>query len=1532
NNTVINNSAANNTTFLQNPNVTGISNQQCPVNSNSSLFTPVKGLNSPISSLFTQNTTVINNPAANNSTSPFNLNVTNILNQQCPVNSTSSLSTPVKGLNSTISSPFTQNNTVINNSAANNTTFLQNPNVTGISNQQCPVNSNSSLFTPVKGLNSPISSPFTQNNTVIKNPAANNSTSPFNLNVTNILNQQCPVNSTASLSTPVKSLNTPNIISPFTPQMNAGNQTKLPTHLQGNVSGKAPNNCSTPPLNNRATHFAKNSTQSQNNTSPLQRPSINDLLVPVKSEKNASTQGNQSNSTSSLVAHPQETVHFNNQSIPFQGTKEAGLTPNMAVTIGATLIAVIKGVSDLVSSAFTQQNENENSQKQDIDSDKSIQNNEKDNIIFCGNPDNDNPSLDNEDQIVNFDFLHSDNEREQAEKLKLKNAQKLAAEKITSDWKDIENTISNEMKEFNLFEEELNKANQIEEEKARAEKFATEKLAAEKLASEKIASDWKDIENTISNEMKAFNQFEEEINTANQIEEKKAQAEKFAAEKLEAEKLAADKIASDKAVIKKLAAKIEEERVRAKIQNDLALVKRKVSHAIHENQESKHPTLEPVTVQNILNQDHGIVEKPKFRNLSKKSKEIKIEETSAKDRLKETAKLKKEEKRTKDQLSIDAEKIKNENLRIKALNDSKTINYQIPDFDDPQLKVLELMLKKHEEEDNKKNDAAVKSVQLSKTQENIARWEEQVRQNQEISDANTKIENDLQDDPIEIKSQKSKRTIENGANEPINKNEKHETNAPIEKEDALKDSQELVENLTEEANYERFMNELACSINLNVQKTSKKQPQSNEVTPEVVVRYGESFLHAGQDTVETLKTMIIDKIKQSDISEKEKENLKTFVNEQTNGKEQIESKDHVEKEQNLGIKQKMNLDFATLKNDINGHFKGINVLLYNEHKERIQASRALISNFERTINTDLEKFIDALANRAPKLFDHSQTITVPIDDNYRFNQSSINQFEKSAIQDNSKKIDLYNSWVDVGFKDTIVEDEKKFNLQMLKQLIRANFNDERIKGLHSHSLWTTPWVSEPLKFDGCPDAFCRLSAAGPAYASSAPKNRSVEFATVTNFLKTEYTNFSATRSGTICEFDVKDVTERKAVARKLALQVLEWHANDYIDNNPDKIKKSGKIVIPFLWASLLTDSDAFSYFHKFAFESAKQNLGVTAADNETLLLEDTIDALKDLPVKIITIDGKEIEIEFDVRIWNSSCNQWTTTLGRVKSEGSVEKPINEKTESLFKQDVDKYESDINNQIQDKKFAQLDPQLIEKINILSTKKANARQNLLNKSNTYSITKLVSYVLFRNYEPDLKAEYENAGKELASLINDNSTQGELPKEYVELIAKREDALDLMFQIRQIRILGLVAGSEGLDHNYHVSSSLGMALASCLGYQIQFGCRSGKDRTAFADIEVKLRLQARKKLGWHVPFWLLERQDFIDNYREEFWKKSGNLDVVHAANQGGAIGANIINCMNIPYCTDNPKPEIRKAQVGMMKKMVGASKGLMIRPNVI
>ncbi|MBA2727513.1 MAG: hypothetical protein H0U49_04990, partial [Parachlamydiaceae bacterium] len=207
NNTVINNPTANNTTFLQNSNVTSISNQQCPVNSNPSLSTPVKGLNSPISPPFTQNNTVIKNPAANNSTSPFNLNVTNISNQQCPVNSTSSLSTPVKGLNSPISSPFTQNNTVINNPAANNTTFLQNPNVTGISNQQCPVNSNSSLSTPVKGLNSPISSPFTQNNTVIKNPAANNSTSPFNLNVTNILNQQCPVNSTSSLSTPVKGLN-----------------------------------------------------------------------------------------------------------------------------------------------------------------------------------------------------------------------------------------------------------------------------------------------------------------------------------------------------------------------------------------------------------------------------------------------------------------------------------------------------------------------------------------------------------------------------------------------------------------------------------------------------------------------------------------------------------------------------------------------------------------------------------------------------------------------------------------------------------------------------------------------------------------------------------------------------------------------------------------------------------------------------------------------------------------------------------------------------------------------------------------------------------------------------------------------------------------------------------------------------------------------------------------------------------------------------------------------------------------------------
>lgn len=421
----------------------------------------------------------------------------------------------------------------------------------------------------------------------------------------------------------------------------------------------------------------------------------------------------------------------------------------------------------------------------------------------------------------------------------------------------------------------------------------------------------------------------------------------------------------------------------------------------------------------------------------------------------------------------------------------------------------------------------------------------------------------------------------------------------------------------------------------------------------------------------------------------------------------------------------------------------------------------------------------------------------------------------------------------------MIHARKEWNLKKATEFVYA------IKGM--------PNESGEVPLVGMKSSFL---AAGPAYSSAMPRNRTHTTSCVANFFKTEAAVVSdqmspfdpclATRSAIPVEFSQDDARERSFCTQKHLRQIAEAHAESQVQkalkSMPEgqlKALREGKLAIPI----------KVNYSTLLSPDVGRQVLGMMnrmpLADNERVLLDETL-AAADLVNKQtghILIDdpenpGKKIEVKigYDIRIMNFPGNKLYDTykmlpgISRLVRHSRAEEETNQS---------------INLMLGDAQVAQK-----KLIAIITTEIANIPENeqaqvkllqSLVEASTTSRMQLSNYVRANKKMPSSSAlqEWQMQADKRAKLLKgicEGNGSDEL-KALASSVLKHTLLQDLAADIQDLQVSGLYDNPELFGGNRYALNSRILMLSSLVGVGTHFGCRSGKDRTGLLDDQLKL-----------------------------------------------------------------------------------------------
>lgn len=135
-----------------------------------------------------------------------------------------------------------------------------------------------------------------------------------------------------------------------------------------------------------------------------------------------------------------------------------------------------------------------------------------------------------------------------------------------------------------------------------------------------------------------------------------------------------------------------------------------------------------------------------------------------------------------------------------------------------------------------------------------------------------------------------------------------------------------------------------------------------------------------------------------------------------------------------------------------------------------------------------------------------------------------------------------------------------------------------------------------------------------------------------------------------------------------------------------------------------------------------------------------------------------------------------------------------------------------------------------------------------------------------------------------------------EIKQRIKKHETMTKLLRDVKEMMAIPENKKLKAFGNNYYALTSRVLLLTSLLYDRIHFGCRSGKDRTGLANIELDKLLQIIHYLG-DVPSYKTEASD-NEEFKDilvELYKLSGNIDIIPEASLGCPLGMNIGACAN-------------------------------------
>jgi hypothetical protein len=429
----------------------------------------------------------------------------------------------------------------------------------------------------------------------------------------------------------------------------------------------------------------------------------------------------------------------------------------------------------------------------------------------------------------------------------------------------------------------------------------------------------------------------------------------------------------------------------------------------------------------------------------------------------------------------------------------------------------------------------------------------------------------------------------------------------------------------------------------------------------------------------------------------------------------------------------------------------------------------------------------------------------------------------------------------------------------------------------------------------------------------------------------------------VCEFDQKDKDARKAANKKMALELLIHKAKSRLERESESTLKDYAATeleypVPVQITSLMTLDKMRTKLFK----------GCNGHNERQQFIEEA-EAFESLEghVETIAINGREVKVKFDIRLWNFGVNKlafgdqsiFLPKMGRdfedkynkkamEKLSGKVKKSLEYKCDTR-----ENHRNDLNRTIKDKelqvkvekmrvyeltmknykkngykcsynwvknKFDKLKAELDPQLSAIEDAIANMDQ-LLKKKHTLRAE--IDALLKRGKQTDLTTrkkiqEYTEAATELSIAIEQNKHL-----HYAKVLEEEEDIRDLYTDVKELYESKMYKSVDKMFGNRYALVAALQLLSNEINENPHYHCKSGRDRTAGTDIEVKVKCEMKRRKG-RFPSYFEHGSDEENLVRREIRLKSGNIDKAAKRTFGGP-GLKNKNCA-IP---DDKDPVISK-----------------------
>lgn len=456
----------------------------------------------------------------------------------------------------------------------------------------------------------------------------------------------------------------------------------------------------------------------------------------------------------------------------------------------------------------------------------------------------------------------------------------------------------------------------------------------------------------------------------------------------------------------------------------------------------------------------------------------------------------------------------------------------------------------------------------------------------------------------------------------------------------------------------------------------------------------------------------------------------------------------------------------------------------------------------------------------------------------------------------------------------------------------------------------------------------RMKCLNSGISAIIERKRSFADAELINFHSTEHyfldsegkekRVFSATRGGVISEYAwVNDHCsqadkERKRSNLQIARELLKCKTEEHLEKYhitkkeaSENYSENNPLIVNVQIISMLNPP----VFQEIFMNSFLVKDSIPPEKNEKLHLEDEIQALSFFneafqKSNIFSISGYDIHIQFKIRFWNFGMSDKPFALSNYffskplmnfqdKYNDLAQIDLENRVRGFLKK-LEKEKIDLEENVA--KHSSVLKSLLEELKLESYKKRILREEIYSKKEKkYQRKKYLSFFPFisslinrgyfscndETFQNLLKRWQESADREvlLFSMIRQYSEVGE---DYVQIAEKERDIIDLFIDEQELyKFKNYYDERENLGNRYALVTILNI-LSHEMGETLHYHCKSGKDRTGFADIETRVCYELKRVKGRFLSYQE-KGSELEKNIRKPIVLQSGNIDEIPLRNTG-------------------------------------------------